>query len=64
MGCGVTASSRDEAMRMVTSQVLSGTELPPVKSVVEDVDVSALDPDHVLPNVGPTDVPGVWFPRG
>jgi hypothetical protein len=63
MGCGVTASSRDDAFLMLTSELLAGRELPPVQSVVVDVDVSTLDPDHVLPNVGLTDVRGIWFPR-
>ncbi len=63
IGCGVTAFSRDEAAELIKRELLAGKELPTVMHVVEDVDVSALDPNHVLPNVGPSNVRGVWFPR-
>lgn len=63
MGCGVTAASRAQAERMIRQDLLAGDELPKIAGVVEDVDVSALDPDHVLPNVGAPNVQGVWFPR-
>jgi hypothetical protein len=63
MGCGVTAASRDEAAELLRSELLGGRELPPVAEVIEDVDVSKLDPNHVLPNAGPPNVRGVWFPH-
>lgn len=63
MGCGVTALNRDEAAALIQRDVLGGKELPAVARVVEDVDVGALDTNHVLPNVGPPNVRGVWFPR-
>ena len=63
MGCGVTASSRDEAAAMIKHALLGGADLPEIAGVTEDADVSRLDPDHVLPNAGPPNVRGVWFPR-
>lgn len=63
MGSGVTAASRDEAAELIRRDLLSGKDLPPVARVVEDVDVSTLDPNHVLPNIGPSNVRGIWFPR-
>jgi hypothetical protein len=63
MGCGVTAVNRDEAAVVIQRELLGGNELPPVARVVEDVDIGELDPNHVLPNVGPSNVAGVWFPR-
>lgn len=63
MGCGVTARSRHEAAELIRQRVLSSDELPTVASVIEDVDVSTLDLEHVLPNAGPANVRGVWFPR-
>lgn len=63
VGCGVTAPNRCEAARMISQHLLAGNELPPLARIVEDVDVSALDEDHVLPNAGPPNVRGVWFPR-
>jgi hypothetical protein len=31
-----------------------------ITSVISDVDVSTLDPKHILPNIGPSVVRGVW----
>ncbi len=64
MGVGVTAFDRDDAARIIRRDVLEGQELPTVAHVIEDVDVSTLDPNHVLPNAGPPSVRGVWFPLG
>jgi hypothetical protein len=30
---------------------------------VADIDLRTLDPEHVLPNIGPVVVRGVWYPR-
>jgi hypothetical protein len=32
--------------------------------VIEDVDVTTLDANHVLPNMMPPSVRGVWYPIG
>lgn len=63
MGCGATATSRAQAEAMIRRDLVAGGELPPIAQVVEDIDLSELDPDHVLPNVGAPNVQGVWFPR-
>ena len=61
-GYGVTAHSRLDA-----EHLLAGYGYPSashrVVEVVEDVELSALDPSHVLPNAGPVVVRGVWYPR-
>ncbi len=62
LGCGVTAYTRDDALYLVRSRVLHGEALPPIKSIVEDVDVSMLDQGHVMPNIWPPIWRGVWFP--
>jgi hypothetical protein len=31
--------------------------------VVENVDVQTLDQSHVVPNIGPVNFRGIWFPR-
>jgi hypothetical protein len=60
-GCGVTAYSIEDALRLV-SDALGIPELPAVVSVVENVDVSTLDANHILPNIGLTVCRGVWYP--
>ena len=34
-----------------------------VIAIVEDVDVRDLDQNHVVPNTGPVNFRGVWFPN-
>jgi hypothetical protein len=63
MGVGVTASTRAEAEQLaqrVAGEV--GYELS--ERVIEDIDVSTLDANHVLGNMGISSVRGVWFPQG
>jgi hypothetical protein len=56
----VTAVSREDAESLIR-ECLDG-QLPPVRRVIDDVDVRALDAGHVLPNMGDAAVRGVWFP--
>ncbi|WP_156338476.1 hypothetical protein [Chondromyces crocatus] len=64
MGCGVTASSVEEATALVQERVFGGKPLPQLREVVTDVDVSALDPSHVRVNMGNPVLRGIWFPLG
>jgi hypothetical protein len=59
-GCGVTAFDRDDAVHLVG--VFLGSEPPVPASVIEDVDVSTLDENHVLSNMLPPSERGVWYP--
>jgi hypothetical protein len=63
LGIGVTSYTKEEALRL--AQVVAaqhGWQFEPVE-VVEDVDISQLDPRHVIPNMGVCSNRGVWFPR-
>ncbi len=60
LGCGVSAWSREDALRLVAEHL--GLEPPEPNVVVEDIDVSTLDAGHVLPNMLPPSERGVWFP--
>ena len=63
---GVTAIDLDDARLLIVSYLatsLGGQDrLPELKRVIEDVDVSTLDANHVLPNSLPSIWRGVWFP--
>jgi hypothetical protein len=60
LGCGVTAFTEDDAKKLVFSQF---SDAPPVIASMEsDVDVSTLDPKHVIPNIGDCTRRGIWFP--
>jgi hypothetical protein len=64
LGCGVTAYSHDDALAILSNTIFKGKDLPPVDEVIENVDVSCLDQNHVIPNIEPPVWRGVWFPRG
>jgi hypothetical protein len=64
LGCGVTARNFDEAMQLIGEQVFPGRSLPKLARRIDDVDVRALDQNHVIPNMRPPDMKGIWFPLG
>jgi hypothetical protein len=62
IGIGVTAASELEALEMAEEarrRYRPGSRLQPP---IRDVDVRTLDQKHVIPNMGPSAVRGVWFP--
>ena len=60
-GIGVTASTREEA-RELADGALSYLPGHVITGIVEDVDVETLDEHLVLPNLGPPQVRGIWYP--
>lgn len=62
-GAGVAAFDRSDAEDILRRQVFGGAP-PPIRDCIEDIDVSTLDPGHVLPNMAPPNERGVWFPLG
>jgi hypothetical protein len=64
MGCGVTASSRDEALELLRALVFRSHPMPSIEKCIEDVKISDLDTKHVLPNMGDCSQRGIWFPMG
>ena len=61
-GIGVTAASDEEAREFAESTRARYFPDAALGGVVRDVDVSTLDAEHVLPNLGLVPVRGVWFP--
>jgi hypothetical protein len=59
-GCGVTGVDEDDCWRRVRA-VFGDRPLPECSEVVFDVDVSTLDPVHVVPGIGNPGQLGVWF---
>jgi hypothetical protein len=60
----VTAFDRADAEELLNVSVFKGRNFPRIVGCIENGDVSTLDPDHVLPNIGSILVRGVWFPLG
>lgn len=60
-GYGVTAYSRDAAAALLMQ---AGYEIDLMSvQMIEDIDVSSLDQNHILPNIGPSNFRGVWYPN-
>ncbi len=63
LGYGVTAYSLSEARALAHAAALRLGRTFEAVSVIEDVDIRQLDQNHVVPNMGPPNFHGVWFPR-
>ena len=64
LGCGVTGYDYDDAITLLQTRVFTTETVPKINGCIEDVDVSTLDPNHVLPNIGSVVARGIWFPQG
>ena len=64
IGCGITANDEDDALQLLRDNVFRVDGPVPIKRIIEDIDVSTLDPGHVLPNMHPPNLRGIWFPLG
>ncbi|MES2789700.1 MAG: hypothetical protein V4719_08770 [Planctomycetota bacterium] len=64
LGFGVTAFSFDDALRIIYAldygRYLPGD--PKNLHVIENVRIADLDEPHVVANMGPTIVRGLWYP--
>jgi len=63
LGIGVTASSEQEARQLAEDARARYFADATFMGVIPDVDIDALDQNHILPNAGPVVVRGVWYPR-
>jgi hypothetical protein len=59
---GVTAYSLEDAYFLLRQELFGAGSIPQVLNIVENVDVSSLDEGHILPNIGPANFRGVWYP--
>jgi hypothetical protein len=63
LGCGVTACGYGDALQLLRDDMFDSQDLPEIVSCIENVDISTLDRNHVLPNIGVAAVRGIWFPK-
>jgi hypothetical protein len=61
---GVTAWTVEDAQELISDTGRFGQALPSVTRLVGDVDISTLDQDHVVRNMAPSNLRGIWYPRG
>jgi len=62
LGIGVTAYSLPHATEMALSALSSLPSGARLGEPVANVDVSSLDQGHVVPNMGPCNFEGIWYP--
>jgi hypothetical protein len=62
LGCGVTAYDYEDALNLLKEVAFEESDLPPIRNVVEDIDIATLDAKHVRPNMGIPVFRGVWYP--
>ena len=60
-GIGVTAYSVEEAKLLINQSELTSSR--DFVSITEDIDIRTLDQGHVIPNMGPPNLRGIWFPN-
>ncbi|HEY8830972.1 MAG TPA: hypothetical protein VIM21_00555 [Gemmatimonadaceae bacterium] len=64
LGVGVTAATLDEATALAEqAKRRFWPDARPLGTARQDIDVKNLDQKHVVPNIGPVGVRGVWYPR-
>jgi hypothetical protein len=61
-GFGVTAFSVEDAEHLLVHTVPGSYHDADVLNIIEDVDIRSLDQNQVVPNMGPPNLRGVWFP--
>lgn len=62
-GLGVTAFSEDDAFRLLREAGYGLSPSDPAIHVIEGIQVSELDQNHVVPNMGPVVFRSIWYPR-
>ena len=60
----MTAYDHTDALEILKSIVFIDKPRLEINSVVEDIDIQALDQGHVVPNMGLVTTRGIWFPLG
>jgi hypothetical protein len=62
LGFGVTAFSLEDAKALVAERARELQREYEILEIVENVDIRELDQGHVVPNMNPPNLRGVWFP--
>ena len=62
LGYGVTAYSEDDARQLIKVAVGTSPSKDELVRIIVDVDIRELAQGHVIPNMGPPNVRGVWYP--
>ncbi len=61
-GCGITAFDYDDALNIMRLFMLLENETPIFSRIVENVDISTIEDENILFNLGVPIWRGVWYP--
>ncbi len=64
LGCGVTAFNDIDALTIIKELVFKNKDLPEVTTKIENIDITTLDQNHIVPNMYSPNFRGIWFPIG
>ncbi|MCQ4142482.1 MULTISPECIES: hypothetical protein [Chryseobacterium] len=64
LGCGITGYNYEDALILLKQKVFKGNEEIVIKDCVENINLTNLDSNHILPNILPPNFRGVWYPLG
>ena len=64
IGCGVTATDKEDAINLLKNRIFKKGDLPPIKKVNEDINIRTLDQHRVIPYMLSPHTRGIWFPSG
>lgn len=62
-GCGISAYNEEDARNILQDEVFSVYGARGITEVIEDIDIQALEENHVRPNMGVPVWRGVWYPN-
>ena len=61
-GIGVTAESKDDAFVLIEREGIDWHKHASRVEIQEDISINDLDQSNVVPNIGPMQFRGVWYP--
>ncbi len=61
-GFGVTGFSLEDARQLLAEIKLPAHRLAEIKEIIENIDVSTLEANHIRNHMGPPNFRGVWYP--
>ncbi len=62
LGIGVTATSEHDAFNLIKQQNFEWLDLDVKTQVTSNVTIDDLDQSNIVPNIGPMQFRGVWYP--
>jgi len=63
LGIGVTAYSVEDAISIIRGQETAMNFNPIFTSYIQNINITELDQNHIIPNMGICTNRGIWYPK-